>query len=311
MSHAVYLRRVSGYDDPGLEVAVAELLAATGLAVTAGARVLVKPNLVAPRTMSLACTTPSIVRAVCRHLLDLGARVVVADSPAFGTGRVMARLSGLTEALAGLPVRVDNLDGPRGLDLSFGGRIGVSGLALDADHIVNLPRLKCHGQMGLSAAVKNLFGCVCGFRKSLAHQRFGERGNRFARLILEVAAALPPVTTLLDGVVAMDRQGPTGGDPYPLGLLGAAANPVALDTAMATLLGYPVSMVPLWGEALAMGLAGARLAEVDFPLAGLEAFDAAGFRRPVRLSPVSFAPQRFVLGRIKSVLTRLRRHGER
>ena len=310
MPEAVYLRHTAGYDDPALAAVVSELLTATGLCPAPGALVLVKPNLVAPRTMALACTRPVVVRAVCRHLLDLGARVVVADSPAFGTGRVMARLSGLTAVLAGLPVRVDNLDGPRPLHLSFGARVGVSGLALDADHIVSVPRLKCHGQMGLSAAVKNLFGCVCGFRKSLAHQRFGNQGNRFARMILEVMAALPPVTTLLDGVVAMDRDGPTGGDPYPLGLLGAAVNPVALDTAMATLLGYPEDMVPLWREARSMGLSGARIEELTFPLAGLAAFDARGFRRPAGLSPVAFAPRRFVWGRVKSLLTGLRRHGE-
>ena len=96
--------------------------------------------------------------------------------------RVMARLCGLRDALADLPVTLANLDAPRAVRLSFGGHIGVARLALEADHIVNVPRLKCHDQMGLSAGVKNLFGCVCGFRKSLAHQRFGSHGNHFARM---------------------------------------------------------------------------------------------------------------------------------
>jgi uncharacterized protein (DUF362 family) len=307
MSEAVYLRRLTGYDDPELASVVAELLAATGYQPQPGGLVLVKPNLVAPRTMALACTTPLVVRAVCRSLLDGGARVVVADSPAFGTGRVMARLSGLAAVLADLPVTVTNLDRPRPVRLSFGGSIGVARLALAADHIVNVPRLKCHDQMGLTAGVKNLFGCVCGFRKSLAHQRFGPRDNRFARMILDVVAALPPVTTLLDGVVAMDRCGPTGGDPFPLGLLAAAANPVALDTALAQLLGYAPEMIPLWREARDLRLPGAFATELVFPLDAPGAFDAMGFRRPGKLSPIAFEPARLVKGRVKSLLTRLRR----
>jgi uncharacterized protein (DUF362 family) len=308
MPQSVHWRRLAGYDDPALAATVSELLAASGLAAPIqGALVLVKPNLVAPRAMALSCTTPAVVRAVCLHLLPLGARVVVADSPAFGTGRVMARLTGLAAALADLPVRLANLDRPRAVPLSFGGTIGVAELALRADHIVNLPRLKCHDQMGVSAAVKNLFGCVSGFRKSLGHQRFGNRGNRFARMILEVGAALPPVTSLLDGVVAMHRHGPTGGAPFPLGLLGAAANPVALDTAVYTLLGLCPDQVPLWREAMAMALPGALPEQLDYPLDPPRAFDGAGFEIPARLSPVAFAPGRFVTGRLKSLLTRLRR----
>ena len=307
MPESVFLRHLAGYDHPALDAVVAELLAATGLAPAPGTLVLVKPNLVAPRNMVLSCTSPCVVRAVCRHLLTLGARVVVADSPAFGTGRVMARLSGLSGALADLPVRVDNLGAPQAVPLSFDGSIGVSRLALEADHIVSVPRLKCHDQMGLSAGVKNLFGCVVGFRKSLGHQRFGAKANRFARMILDVRAVLPPVTTLLDGVVAMHRHGPTAGEPFPLGLLAAAANPVALDTAVYTLLGLTPEQLPLWREARAMGLPGALAEAIDYPFAALDAFDAAGFAAPGAISPIAFEPGRFVAGRVRSLLTRLRR----
>lgn len=308
MPERVFFRRLDGYAEPGLTVAVAELLTAAGLSRSlSGARVLVKPNLVAPRAMGLSCTSPAVVRAVCRHLLDLDARVAVGDSPAFGTGRIVARLSGLADALADLPVALVNLDRPRTVPLSFGGGIGVADLALSVDRIVNVPRLKCHDQMAISGAVKNLFGCVCGFRKSLGHQRFGNNGNRFARMILEVGAALPPVTTLLDGIVAMHRHGPTGGDPFPLGLLAAADNPVALDTAVAALLGLTPDRVPLWREAVAMGLPGCRPQALAYPLEGPETFDAGGFAVPQGLDPVAFSARRFVTGRLKSLLTRLRR----
>jgi len=307
MSASVYLRRLAGYDDPALDGTVATLLDGAGCPVGQGDLVLVKPNLVAPRNTALSCSHPAIVRAVCRHLLSRGANVTVADSPAFGTGRIMARLAGLAAAVNDLPVRIESLDGPRPVRLSGGGCIGVSRLALQADHIVNVARLKCHDQMGLTLAVKNFFGCVCGFRKSLAHQRLGKRNDRFARMILDVFAALPPSTSLLDGLVAMHKAGPVGGEPFPLRLLAAAANPVALDTAVYALLGLSPQNIPLWREALAVPLPGARPEELTFPMERPDAFDATGFMTPRVLSPLAFEPKRFVKGRLKSLMVTLGR----
>lgn len=307
MSQDVHLRRLAGYDASALDPAVAELLAAAGCPAGRGDRVLVKPNLVGPRNTGLSCSQPEVVRAVCLFLLERGAVVTVADSPAFGTGRIMARLAGLTEALADLPVRIASLDAPRRVNLRAGGGIGVSRLALEADHIVNVARLKCHDQMGMTLGVKNFFGCVCGFRKSLAHQRLGREHGPFARMILDVLAALPPSTSLLDGIVAMHKAGPVGGEPFRLGLLGAAANPVALDTAIYMVLGLEPARIPLWHMAQTQGLAGARPEEIRYPWERPGAFDASGFLTPAHLSPLCFEPKRFVRGRLRSLLLTLGR----
>ena len=307
MPETVFLRRLDGYADPRLNAAVAELLALAGCPAARGSRVLVKPNLVAPRNPVLSCSVPAVVRAACLPLVDAGAIVTVADSPAFGTGPIVARLAGLTEALADLPVRVAGLDRPLSLPLASGGCIGVSRLALEADHILNLARLKCHDQMGMTLAVKNFFGCVCGFRKSLAHQRLGRDIGQFAGMILDVLAALPPSTSLLDGIVAMHKAGPVGGEPFPLGLLGAAGNPVALDTAVYALLGISPDFPPLWRESQTRGLAGATPGEIAYPLDRPDAFDAAGFLVPARLAPLRFEPRRFVRGRLRSLLLTLGR----
>lgn len=308
MTHPVYLLHAPRYAAPDLGANVATLLDAAACPVGRGDRVLVKPNLVGPRNTALSCSEPRVVRAVCLHLLARGAVVTVADSPAFGTGRIMARLTGLADILGDLPVTVASLDGPRQIGLADGGSIGVSRLALETDHIVNVARLKCHDQMGMTLAVKNFFGCVCGFRKSLAHQRLGRDRGRFARMILDVLAALPPSTSLLDGIVAMHRAGPVGGEAFALGLLAAAANPVALDTAIYTRLGLVPQAIPLWREAAARGLAGADPQECDFPLEQPETFDTSGFLLPGVLSPLTFEPKRFVKGRWRSLMLTLGRN---
>jgi len=300
----VLLARVPSYDDPALSETVAELLDGAGFKPAPGSRVLVKPNLVAARTAHLSTTHPAVVRAACAYLLDLGAKVVVADSPAFGSARSVARQSGLLAALEGLPVDLRGLSRPTKLKLFFGASVGVSRDALGADAILSLPKVKAHNQMRLTCAVKNLFGCVVGGRKAWAHCRFGDRANHFESMLLEVAAALPPTWALADGVVAMSGRGPTGGSPCPLSLLGASADAHALDVAIYGILGATPDIVPLWREARARGIPGAFPENLVFPLLRPEDIDPAGFILPPVLDLVTFDPFRLVKGRVKSLCQR-------
>jgi len=306
MTLHVFLESRPDYEPAGLDAAVGRLLEASGCRPAAGSTVLVKPNLVAPSNTALSCTTPAVVRAVCRYLAEHRAKAVVGDSPAFGTARIVARAAGLDKALRGTDAKIVNFGDTRQLRLSQGGSVGVSALALDAELIVNLPRFKVHDQMLCTFAVKNLFGAVTGFRKAWAHQVHGERGNRFESMIMDVCLAMPRCVSLVDGVVAMHVSGPAKGEPYALGLLGASASPVALDAALAAVLGLAADASALGREALRRALPGARLEELAFPGLRPEHFDAAAFRLPARLAPVAFQPARFVKGRFRSLCTRLR-----
>ena len=215
------------------------------------AHVLVKPNLLT--ATPLACTSPVVVAAVCRWLLDQGARVRVGDSPGFGTATAVARQTGVEEALRPLGLRVESLADPRPLELPLrrGGPVsfGVARVALESDVIFSLPRVKAHSQMRLTLAVKNLFGCVCGLRKALIHTRQGQEPDFFADCIAALWAGLPPVAAVADGLTAMHVTGPSKGQPFPLGLLGASPSAVALDEALCAVLGLPLAGTPL-GAAL-------------------------------------------------------------
>lgn len=300
----VALARQPDYASAGLAQGIDALFAACSFAPGRGARVLVKPNLVSAARGPLACSEPAVVAAACAWLLDHGAKPWVGDSPAFGTARSVGRAIGLAAALAPLGVPLRGLGRPTRLALDFGGGLGVSRDALEADLILSLPRLKAHTQVRLTAGVKNLFGCVVGARKPLAHSRYGEKGTRFEAMLVQVMAALPPAFTLLDGVVAMSRIGPTGGDPLPLGLLAASPSPVALDTALFTALGQAPRHVATWAECSRRGLPGARLQEVGFPLLRPEAFDLSGFMVPRTLNPVTFHPLRLAQGAFKRLKAR-------
>ena len=300
----VLLARQPDYAPADLAVAVDALFAAGGFAPRPGERVLVKPNLVSATRGPLACSEPALMAAACAWLLDHGARPWVGDSPAFGTARSVGRKIGLAAALAPLGVPLRSLGRATPLALDFGGRVGISRDALEADRILSLPRLKAHCQLRLTGAVKNLFGCVVGGRKALAHSRYGEKGTRFESMLVQVLSALPPVFTLLDGIVAMHRTGPTGGDPIALGFLAAGESPVALDTALFTALRQTPDTVATWAECVRRNLPGARLEEVAFPLLRPQDFNFSGFIVPGRLDPVTFNPLRLAKGAWKRLKAR-------
>ena len=301
----VALLRQANYDRTALRDAVERVLTACGLDFARGEQVLVKPNLVSRNNATLSCTHPEVVRAVCAHLLDCGARPLVADSPAFGSAARVAAACGLDNSLRDLGLRVFTLDRPTPLKLSDGGSIGISRRALEADSILSVARLKAHGQFRVTASTKNLFGAVCGCRKALAHMRLGDAPGRMERLVLDVRRALPRANGLVDGVVAMHRGGPVKGEAYPLGLLGCSPDTLALDAALFGLLGLTPEQVPLWAEARSQRLPGADPRAARFVLAEPQAFDATGFEIQGTLDPMRFEPLRFMRGRLKSLLDTL------
>lgn len=313
MPVTVALAHCADYTPELVQRQVDACLQAAGLRFGRGERVLLKPNLL--KAADLACTHPQVVRAACVHVLEHGARPFVADSPAFGSGRRVARAIGLSQALQDLDVPVRNMTRPVRCKLPMGRSVGLSRDALEADAILNLPKLKAHCQMRITGAVKNLFGCVPGTRKAVLHTLHGDmqgapgaagfQAPRFESLIIELAGLLPPTSSLLDGVTAMHVQGPSGGRPYPLKLLAASREAVALDTAVYTVLGATPEDVPLWREARRRNLAGAHVEELEFPLKRPEAFDAAGFELPAPLDPQTFHPLRLGVSAVKRAWARI------
>lgn len=309
MKTAVAIARIHEYESTLLDTTVGVLLEEAGYRPAPGRSVLVKPNLVNSTNAEVACTNALVVRAVCAHLLERGEKVLVADSPAFGPASHVARAAGITEALAPLGLRVRSLKNPRRTMLPCGVEVGLSAQALDADLILNLPRFKVHIQMRFSGAVKNLFGCVVGFRKAFAHNRLGGKGTLFREMIMDLPGTLPPVITLMDAIRPMHRSGPIKGSPFELGMLAASTNPVAVDTAAYTVVGGNPATVPLWQEALERNLPGAHTEDIDYPLEGLRHFNAEGFEISKDMDPIRFEPLRLLRGRLKSLLRHFNKSG--
>jgi len=290
----VALVRCSDYNSTALSEQVETLLKAIGWRPSRGSRVLVKPNLLAPKPPDfLPCTHPLVVRAACEYLLDLSAKVTVGDSPSFGTGNRVAQKIGLNKALADLPVEIIDLNRPVLTKLSSnGGIVAISRQVLEQDVILNLAKLKVHRMVAITGAVKNHFGCITSLWKALLHVVMGDRGNRFESMLMDLLDLLPPSVSLLDAVRAMHVTGPVDGLPFALEMLAASTSAVALDTAVYTLLRLCPADVPLWQEAVRRDMFGANPEDLAYPLEPLDSFDARDFVIPATLQSAGFHPVR-------------------
>ena len=113
--------------------------------------------------------------------------------------------------------------------------------------------------------------------------------------------------TVADCIVAMHETGPSGGRPIHMGFIAASDSPVALDTAIYSIIGATPVDVPLWKAAQDRALEGSRLEDIAFVALGPdEIAEGREFVLPTHLTPLRFSPIRFVKGRVKSLLKRIK-----
>jgi len=264
------LKKIENYDRSSIRAALeqgCDGLAGGRALFRSGDRVLLKPNLLSGRPPEKAVNThPEVLAAVAEFLSDRGCRLSLGDSP--GLESLGHALQKAGYAPVGQRYGIAVTDFHPGAEVSSRNRRWFSRLFLfdrlgEFDHLVNLPKFKTHGMMTLTLAVKNLFGLVPGKRKAAYHLSAGENQDTFARLMLEIAETCAPSLSVLDGILAMEGDGPGQGRPVPAGSLALSTHTVALDAVAGALAGVPPENHPIVRQAILHGLPGARLAEVE------------------------------------------------
>ena len=135
------------------------------------------------------------------------------------------------------------------------GSIDVAKDAMDADVVINLAKLKTHAMMMLTLGVKNLFGCIVGIQKPEWHLRTGVDRHMFGRLIVNIYEAVGPAYTILDGILAMEGQGPgRSGTPRHLGVMLAGKDAHAVDHVACLLTGMNPENLETQRNAREMGV---------------------------------------------------------
>jgi len=160
--------------------------------------------------------------------------LVVADGPNIGINRkpidVFVRLGvrALTERYS---VQLVNLNHEPSLavDLTTS-KARIANVCLKADFFINVAKIKTHAEVGMSCCLKNLIGCVVGQDKKRVH-------DNLAANIVRLNEIIRPDLHIVDGLVAMEGNGPGDGEPRRLDLILAGRDPFLIDLLVAHLVG--------------------------------------------------------------------------
>ena len=240
--HLVTIEKAGNYEREGVKAALVRLLAPLGgmsAFVKPGMRVLLKPNMLAAKPPEAAVTThPEVLRAVIELVQEAGGIPLVGDSPGIGSTRRVAERSGMMAVIRETGARL--VEFTASVEVTGSGMFRRFSLArpyVEAEVLINLPKLKTHEMMTFTCCVKNLFGAVVGTGKAAWHLKAGADRELFARMLLEIYLLRKPELNIVDAITAMEGNGPGSGDPRQVGLLMAGVNPVAVDMVAADIMG--------------------------------------------------------------------------
>jgi len=219
-----------------------EPIGGIGAYVQYGQRVLLKPNLLSAKDPSRAITThPTVIEILVEMVREAGGIPFVGDSPGGairGIKRVWAN-TGMEEMARRVGIELVNFEASGSQGISFGKyTFYISKPVLEADVIINLPKLKTHSLTLLTCAVKNMFGVIPGFRKGEQHKLY-PKPREFSEMLVHLYKLVTPSLNVVDAVLAMEGNGPSSGNPFNLGLLIAGDDAVAVDAVAGNIIGFP------------------------------------------------------------------------
>ncbi|MBT3182201.1 MAG: DUF362 domain-containing protein [Deltaproteobacteria bacterium] len=272
MTHRVAFIKQPNYELNSLEKSIRSAIELSGfdLRTVSGRRVLLKPNMLGAYPPSKGVTThPDFVLVTAKIFKEAGALVVVGDS-ANGVhtpertlavteiGKAVERAG--VEAISFEASGSENRDG-----------LMISRAPLEADIIINLPKFKTHSLTVLTLAVKNLYGCINGMQKADLHRKY-QSIKEFSQVIVKIAEAVHPDLNIIDGITAMEGNGPSGGKLKDLGCVIAGTNMHSVDAACSKLINVdPLEIdtlqvaknMGLWNEQDTIEITGSTLKDIS------------------------------------------------
>jgi len=306
---SVSLIRAQSYELPSLRNALETLLEPLGgmaAFVKPGDRVLLKPNLLTGARPGKECTTRAeLVYCVAQMVQAAGGKPFLGDSPAFGSAKGVAVANGYLPLIKELNLPIVDFHGLRyqTAEDTFN-HLLLCKEAMEADVVINLPKVKSHVQLTLTLGVKNLFGCVPGKMKAWWHMQAGKDSDYFGQMLVETARAINPNLTILDGIIGHEGNGPSGGEPRYLGILAASPDVFALDRAMVEILNVAPDVVPTIAAGTRLRLC-SELAEMEFPHLQPTQLQIQDWKLPDTLMPIDFGMPRVIKSTFKHLYIRL------
>ena len=236
-----------------------DFLGGLEILIPKGAKILLKPNLLKKAEVEKAVIThPVVAGAFARILRENGyEHIVLADSCGHGTTQAVIRGTGMDTYLEKYHIpAIDYSEGvktvyPQGIQAK---EFILPKELLEQDCVISLSKMKTHALERITGAVKNSYGFVYGFHKAKGHTQYPS-ADSFARMLIDLNKCVSPKLYVMDGIVAMEGNGPGSGDPVPMNVMLMSTDPVALDSVFSRLVYLKPEMVPTnyHGEKMRLG----------------------------------------------------------
>ena len=223
------------------------------------AKILLKPNLLKRAEVEKAVIThPVVVGAFARILRENGyEQIVLADSCGHGTTQAVIRGTGMDTYLE--KYQIPAIDYSEGIKVDYPQGIQAKEFILpkellEQNCVISMSKMKTHALERITGAVKNSYGFVYGFHKAKGHTQYPS-ADSFARMLIDLNKCVAPKLYVMDGIVAMEGNGPGSGDPVQMNVMLMSTDPVALDSVFSRLVYLKPEMVPTnyHGEKMGLG----------------------------------------------------------
>ena len=294
----VVIIRCDTYEDDQVLTAVqkgVDMLGGISAFAKPGERIVLKPNILIGTDPDKGVTThPSVFRAAGKLLKDAGTNVLYGDSPSFGKSGLHLRRSGIKQVGDELGFSLADFDSGRQVshkDALLVKKFIVANGVLDNDGLVSLPKFKTHGLVRFTGAVKNQFGCVPGLRKSQYHVKLPDPYD-FATMLVDLNTLIKPRLYIMDGIVAMEGNGPRSGKLKRMNVLLLSGDPIALDATACRIAYLDPEIVPTSKPGEKAGLGTYHVENIELMGEALESFVDKSFEIN-RTPPVSSSGGRF------------------
>lgn len=258
--------------------------------------VLIKPNILLAKKPEEAITThPTVIEAIIKAVQKTGAIPLVGDSPGGMVGNVDKHweITGIEEVCNRLDAEILNFEASGVYEKEINGnKYHIAKPVLDADFIINAPKIKTHGLTTLTCAVKNIYGTVPGLTKVNYHKK-APTSSDFSNLVTDLYALTKPGLHIVDGIIGMDGSGPSSGNPKELGMILASTDGVAIDSYITHILGKDPLKIPTNKIAHERGLGEANINKIK--IIGYQPESRKDFKWPSNLTS-SDTLQGFIFG---------------
>lgn len=216
-------------------------------------KVLLKPNMLSIESAGSPVVTHYMVfEAIIRIVKEYTNNISFGDSPGFGDSRKAAERSGLMTVANKYDVKFE--DFKESVHVALNKSIlckswNVVKAPYEADVVITLPKLKTHAMAYFTGAVKNQFGCIPGTQKAEWHTRMPQAEN-FCKMLLDLNALVGTSFAILDGIIAMEGNGPKSGNPHKMDTIIMGKSVTAVDSVAVRLIGYDNPLdIPVLREA--------------------------------------------------------------